>query len=137
MMTNFRSNFGRLALELIAEGDSVRALAALEKCMEIMPNERIPFGYFMVPVIEAYYQLGEIEKANRYLEILSDSNEEELRYFLSLDPKFRDETSYEKQLRMHIIQETVRLTSEYQQDGQFQIQKKKFDELVVLYQINS
>ena len=136
MMTNFRNNFGRLALELIAEGDSVRALATLDRCMEIMPHERIPFGYFMVPVIEAYYQLGEIEKANRCLKILSESNEEELRYFLSLDPKFRDDTSYDKQLRMHIIQETVRLTSEYQQDELFRLQQKKFEELVVLYQIN-
>jgi hypothetical protein len=137
MMTNFRNIFGRLALELISQGDSLRAKETLNKCMEVIPHKRVSFGYFMIPVIEAFYQLGDIEGANRYLQTMSDSNEEELRYFFSLDSEFAGGVSYDKQLRMHIMQETVRLTSEYQQDELFQVQQKKFQELMVIYQSNS
>ncbi len=136
MLTNYRSNFGRLAQELISQGDTARARETLDKCMEIMPHNRVPYGYFAIPIIEAYYKLGDTEKANGILLKMSDSNEEEVRYFLSLGPLFAMNTEYEIQLRMHIIQETTRLTSEYHQDELYQRQEQKFQELLVLYQTN-
>jgi hypothetical protein len=137
MMMNFRNNFGRLANELIAEGDTTRARMTLDRCMQIMPNERIPFNFFMIPVIEAYYKIGETGLANSYLLTLSDLAEEELRYFLSLGKEYSADVDYDKQVRMHIMQELVRLVSEYQQEELIERQQQIFQNLVVLYQSNA
>ncbi len=137
MMMNFRNNFGRLANELIAEGDTTRARMTLERCMEVMPNDRIPFNYFMIPVIEAYYKIGETELANSYLLTLSDLAEEELRYFLSLGMEHAVDIDYDKQIRMHIMQELTRLVLENQQEELIERQQQIFQNLVVLYQSNA
>ncbi len=136
MMMNFRNNFGRLAHELISQGDTARTITTLERCMEVMPHERIPFNYFMVPIIDAYYKIGENELANSYLLTLSDLAEEELRYFISLGREYAEEVDYEKQVRMHIMQELTRLVIENQQEELIERQQQKFQELVVLYQSN-
>jgi hypothetical protein len=137
MMMNFRNNFGRLANELIAEGDTLRARQTLERCMEIMPNERVPFNYFMVPIIEAYYKLGETKLANAYLLTLSDLAEEELRYFLSMGRQYAGDVDYDIQIRMHIMQELVRITRESQVEELIDRQQQIFQNLVVLYQSNA
>ncbi len=136
-MMNFRNNFGRLANELIAEGDTTRARTTLERCMEVMPNDRIPFNYFMVPVIEAYYKIGETGLANSYLLTLSDLAEEELRYFLSLGTEHAVDLDYDKQIRMHIMQELIRLVIENKQEELIERQQQIFQNLVVLYQSNA
>lgn len=137
MMMNFRNNFGRLANELIAQGDTARARMTLGKCMEVMPNERIPFNYFMIPVIEAYYKIGETRLANAYLLTLSDLAEEELRYFLSLGRAHDEDLDYDKQVRLHIMQELTRLVMENQQEELIERQQQIFQDLVLLYQSNA
>ncbi len=137
MLINFRNNFGRLANACIAEGDTIRARASLDKCMEVIPAEAAPFDYFMVPIIEAYYKIGETELANKYLAALSRNLDEELRFFLSLDKKSSDEMDYDMQIRMHGIQELVRLSSQYEQQELFEKQQGLFQELVLLYQSNT
>jgi len=136
MLTNFRNNFGRLAQECIAEGDTAKARAALDRSMEAIPAVAAPFDYFMVPIIEAYYQIGETDKAGKYLNELSDVTDEELRYFLSLDRKYGFDIDYEKQIRMHTVQELVRLSSMYGERELFEKQQERFEELVLLYQSN-
>jgi hypothetical protein len=137
MMMNFRNNFGRLANELIAQGDTARARAALDRCMEVMANERVPFNFFMVPVIEAYYKIGETELANSYLLTLSDLAEEELRYFISLGREHADDLDYDKQVRLHIMQELARLVMENQQEELIERQQQIFQDLVVQYRSNA
>ena len=64
MTMNLRNNFARLADQLISEGQKEKAIKALDKCMQVMPEKIIPYNFFMLPVAEAYYKAGETEKAN-------------------------------------------------------------------------
>jgi len=137
MLINFRNNFGRLANECIAQGDTAGAKAALDRCMEVILPEVAPFDYFMVPIIEAYYRIGETDKANKYLTALSGITEEELRYFLSLDRKHTIDLDYDKQIRMHTLQELIRLASQSGQKELFDSQQATFQELLLLYQSNT
>jgi uncharacterized protein (UPF0262 family) len=137
MLGNFRNNFGRLAETLINEGKRDSAKVVLDRCMEIMPHERVPFDYFMLMIIENYYRLGYNETATQFVNQLSDVIDEELRYFLGADKEFRNKLDYELQIRMHIMQELVSITERY---GQKEINDKQlqiFQELVNLYSINS
>jgi len=133
MLTNIRNNFGRLALALINEHKIDSAKIVLDRCMELMPNKRVPFNYFMIPIIEAYHMIGETDTARRYLEDLSDLVYEELSYFLNADRKYTVLLSYEKQLRMHIMQETVRMAREFGTEEMKAKFNERFQQLVMLY----
>jgi hypothetical protein len=133
MLTNIRNNFGRLALSLIREGKVDSAKIVLDRCMELMPSERVPFNYFMIPVIEAYNQLGETDMARQYLEVLSDITNEELLYFLTVDQKYTVLLAYEKQLRLHIMQETVRLARQFGTEEMKVKYEERFQQLLMMY----
>ena len=105
--------------------------------MEAIPATAAPFDFFMVPIIETYYRIGDTAKADEYLKQLSDVTQEELVYFLSLDKKYAYDTDYEKQIRMHTMQELVRLTSLYSNQELFENQQERFEQLVLLYQSNA
>jgi hypothetical protein len=137
MLGNFRNNFARLSETLINEGKTDSAKVVLDRCMQIMPNERVPFDYFMLQIIENYYRLGDNETANQCVIKLSDNTSEELGYFLGSEKKFREGLDYELQLRMHIMQQLVSITEKY---GQSDINRKQleiFQEFVNLYSLNS
>ena len=79
MSTNYRSNFARLARLLCEKGDTVRALKTLDRCMEIMPTNKIKVDFFSVYLADAYYKAKGIEKANELMKILID------KYILELE----------------------------------------------------
>ncbi len=133
MLSNIRNNFGRLALELIFEEKDDSAKLVLDRCMELIPHSRVPFNYFMLPVIESYFLLSETELATGYLKVLSDLMEEELLYFLTADQKYTVNLDYEKQLRMHIMQESVRLARQYTTDGLVNDLEERFQQVVMMY----
>ena len=137
MLGNFRNNFGRLAETLINEGKKDSARIVLDRCMEIMPHERVPFDYFILQMIENYYRLGYNEKARQFVIQLSDVTGEELKYFLESDGKYRNMLNYELQLRMHIMQELSRMTEQYDQKEISDKQLEIFQEFVNLYSLNN
>jgi hypothetical protein len=85
MCMNLRNNFARLAESLIREGKKDEATAVLEKCLEVMPNENVPYNYFMIPVVEAMYRVGMTDRANEIITYLLDRTEKELDFYMNLD----------------------------------------------------
>jgi hypothetical protein len=133
MLSNMRNNFGRLAETLITEGKKDSAKVVLDRCMEILPHNRVPFDFFMLPIIENYYRLGYTEKAGMLVIQLSDVIAEEERFFLLTDSRLMEGLDYEKQIRMHILQELVRLSERYGQEELKNRQLEIFEEFVHLY----
>ncbi|MFP4059903.1 MAG: protein O-mannosyl-transferase family [Bacteroidales bacterium] len=115
MLTNFRNNFARLANALIDEGKTDSARIVLDKCMELMPHERIPYNYFNLPLGETYYKLNMPEKGNEIFQKLANITLEEINFYFRLAKQFPDEADYERRLNVHIIQEIVRITKQYDQ----------------------
>ena len=60
MAMNFRNNFGRLAEQLLREGKRDSSIAVLDKCMEEMPDETVPFNIIMLRIAELYYNAAKI-----------------------------------------------------------------------------
>ena len=83
MTMNFRNNFSRLAQQLIKEKKHIKAKKVLDKCMELMPGEKVPLNYFVHPLVESYYQIEEFETANKLVLDLYNIYSSELDYFLS------------------------------------------------------
>ena len=113
MTMNFRNNFVRLAEALIREGDFERAENVIDRCLEIMPNEAIPFNYFNLPMAEVYYKIGKVEKAKEIVSILTDSYFNELEYYNTIDDKILSKLQREYQLANQIVSNLYSITTKY------------------------
>ena len=78
---NFRNLFYRLSMKLTAEGDTTRAIKALDRCMEVMPNDNVPYDIFMMRIAEAYYTAGETKKASALVNTMVDIAIEKYNYY--------------------------------------------------------
>ncbi|MDG1189532.1 MAG: tetratricopeptide repeat protein, partial [Flavobacteriales bacterium] len=113
MTMNFRNNFVRLAEALIREGDFERAENVIDRCLEVMPNEAIPFNYFNLPMAEVYYKIGKLEKAKEIVSILTDSYFNELEYYNTIDDKILSKLQREYQLANQIVSNLYSITTKY------------------------
>ncbi|HBF87847.1 MAG TPA: hypothetical protein DDX39_04315 [Bacteroidales bacterium] len=134
MTMNLRNNFARLADELLKEGKKDSAIVVLDKCLEVMPNNTVPFNYFNLGIAEGYYKAGINEKANGIVEILAKSSQDDLNYYFSLDGDYATSVEFEIKKAMMVMQELVRLTSAYKQE---KINKTLSDDFQKLYTIYS
>jgi len=100
----FRNLHTRLAISLLEQGEKEKAVAVLDRCMELAPHHVVPFDRYVAGltfpqrngntihhegIIEAYYMCGETEKANALLEEYFAILNQQMAYFNSLKPKDR------------------------------------------------
>jgi hypothetical protein len=95
---------------LIKENKIDSAIQVLDKCMELTPNDKVPFDLFVPPVAEGYYNCHQNEKANKivteHLKLIS----EELVYYFSLKPELRETLDYEIRVALQLSQEYLQIT---------------------------
>lgn len=82
MCMNLRNNFARLADALVRENKKDSAIKVLDRCLEVLPENNVPYDYFILPVSEAYYRAGAADKANKLMTHLFALYEEEVTYLL-------------------------------------------------------
>jgi tetratricopeptide (TPR) repeat protein len=78
---NFRNLFYRLAKKLIDEGKKDKAIAVLDRCLKVMPQENVPYDIFMIRIVEGYYQAGAKDKASKLNKELAKIYESRYNYF--------------------------------------------------------
>lgn len=116
-----RNNFNRLAQELIRLNKKDSAINVLNKIVELMPQDKYPYDFFMLGIIESYYQLNQTEKATKIAQDYSDISLKNLRYLFSLEKRFEQVVDYEKQVNLQILQELSEMTQKY---GQAEVGKE-------------
>ena len=132
MFSNLRSSFGRLAEKLIEENKKDSAIMVLDRCMELFPDEKIPFNNTLLPVIRAYYHAEDVKKANDLVDSLSNKMYIELDYYFSIPAKYKSrekDITSELQLSMYILQELYRITTDYNQTEK----SKQIEDRFVIY----
>jgi hypothetical protein len=77
-----RYSFLRLAEQLVNEQDTVRAVKALDKAMEVMPDKSIPYDQLTSNFVLFYYNLGENTKAKKIADVMIKRADESLGYFI-------------------------------------------------------
>lgn len=115
MLGNFRSSFARLALQLIREDKRDLARRALDKCLEVIPEKVVPFNVYNLLLVEAYYQLGDMEKANRIVAGIKSNTYQEMGYYISLGTKYLDYLMYEKRIAFYTLDELRRMATTFNQ----------------------
>ena len=126
-----RNVFARLASALLKENKKEKAIAVLDRIVELTPNNQLPYDYNMLPIAEAYYNAGEMEKANKLVKELARIYKHDLNYYLNLPPQFIGSVNYEIQIGMNVMQQLTGLTEKYHQEDLFEEISTDFD---LLYQ---
>ena len=133
MMMNIRNNFNRLAEVLINEGRKDSAIQVLDRSMELMPHEIVPFNYFSLQIAANYYAAGETEKGKEIINQIFLSYQAEIDYFLSLDDKFLASVDEEIQRILYFMREMSMITSQHQELELSKEIAEKFNEYLELY----
>lgn len=88
--TYVRLQFARLANELIAVGDTARAIEVLDTAVEKVPFSQIRHNYLTRYIVESYYNAGAFDKGNAILEDYAKILEEYMDYYLQFKGKYRE-----------------------------------------------
>jgi hypothetical protein len=86
MLSNFRRIFGNLGKALLAVGDTVKAVEAVHRGLEIVPPEKLPYDFFTIGLAEVLISAGEKEEGNRIIDDVVEYSRGYLDYAVSMDP---------------------------------------------------
>ncbi len=155
MSMNVRNSFVRLADGLIAEGKRDSAIAVLDRCNELVPNEKVPYNYFNLLMAKSYYKAAHnnmnnmaldssvvevntfpaaIQKANEVVRIMANNCEEDLNYYFKLAPRFRATIQEDLQRSFYIMQELSNIAGFYGEEALSKEVAKRLNDIVSVYQ---
>ena len=81
--SQYRNTYGRLAMELAEQGDTVRAHKVIERIMEELPPSQIPHSYpWTESVIMAYYSLEDFDAGNAVFDEYAGGLRQKLTYYM-------------------------------------------------------
>ena len=84
MTIHYRYAFSVLAGALTDEGRTDEAKEVLDRCMQHMPEENVPYNPGITPIIQGYFGVGDTATANLMVEKYEQKLESELEYYLLL-----------------------------------------------------
>ena len=110
-----RRVFAQLIEQLMKEGKKDKALAALDYAEKMIPAYNVPYDWQngAVQMAEAYYQLGETEKADKIMDALANKAIEYLTWYLSLDNSQFFVSSREFEYHIALLNEELKLMEKY------------------------
>jgi hypothetical protein len=133
MTMNFRNIFARLANALMDEGKKDSAVKVLNRCIELMPDSKMPYNMFMMPMAEAYYKAGENSKANEILNRLLDINVNELAYYFRFTGSRTHQLDGEKRQNLGIINRIKEIADAHNQKTLSAKSQKLFEQYYQMY----
>jgi hypothetical protein len=116
MTGNLRMQMGILAGALINEGKDKKAKAVLDKCLEVMPDENIPYDATIFTICAAYYEVKDTQKANALARKLFDIFEGDLRIYNAQKPNRRVAYGRDVNQAKEILKRLTGLTQQFKQD---------------------
>jgi hypothetical protein len=114
-IVRLRSRFFQLAEELINQGDTARAIAVLDRCLELTPHEKVPYDHNIIQIANAYYRCNQFEKGNTLVEALAGMCRDKITYYLDQDRGFVSSISDEILYNFQVLQNLSIITKNFNQ----------------------
>ncbi|MFW5974896.1 MAG: hypothetical protein ACOCQ6_01685 [Bacteroidota bacterium] len=83
-----KNNFVRTAEALINQNRPDSAVNLADKALQVFPPEKIPPDFYLLPLVEVYYEAGEMEKGDSLARVITDRYSEDMDYYASLSDEF-------------------------------------------------
>ncbi len=128
LMINIRSNFNRLAENLIAENKLDSAKTVLDKNIELMPKEILPYNYFSLQTVEAYFKAGATTEAVELTKSIFNELSKTVDFYCSLSDYQLYSISEDVQKTLYFEQELVVMAFKYKQEDLAAELKQKFED---------
>jgi hypothetical protein len=129
MTMNLRNNYYRLADALIEEGKNDSAKVVMDFCIKSLPDKSIPYNYFVMPIAEGYYKIGETATGNEIYCRLIEIMNEQLSYYFAFKGDLKDKYSFEKEQNLAMLQKLMQVAKRFKQ----QEISKKAEEVFDIY----
>lgn len=115
MCYTHRRVFAQLIEQLMKEGQKDKALAALDYAEKMIPAYNVPYDWQngAVQMAEAYYQLGQTEKADKIMDALANKALEYMTWYLSLDDSQFFVSTQEFEYHIALLNEELKLMEKY------------------------
>ncbi len=129
---SFRNSLGRLADELIKEGEFDKAEEILDISVEKMPIEK--YGYYRLVIghIESYYKINKPEKARKIVDFLVNNFQEKITYYSGLDSNEFSRNFGDLEGTLDLYRYIIATSQEYDNEEYTQILKDEFMASVTL-----
>jgi len=127
---NHRSSFNSLGQDLLNKGERERAKEVLNKSLELMPDEGVPYDFFTAQTMSLLVRAGDKEKAMELAETLGDRAYEMLAYLADHDIG----NTYEARNSLVTLNEVVRSLKNAGEDEIASKYEKSFSEYLNLLQ---
>ena len=155
MAMNVRNSFVRLADGLLDQGKRDSAITVLDRCNELVPNEKIEYNYYNLFMVNSYFRAASsnvknlnqdslsvevntfpaaTKKADDVIKVMAKNCEEKLKYFFSLEPKFRETVQEDIQRELYIMQELSRIAGQYGEKALSDEVAQRLTDIVKVYQ---
>jgi len=110
MFSNFRRVFASLSMELLAKGDTARALEAAQRGLEIVPAEKLPNDFFSIGLAEIFYLSGKKDEGDKLVNEILDYSKTYLDYAVSLRSNERFGLEYSTGISMQALLDLYNLS---------------------------
>ncbi len=130
MAGNMRMQLIMLAEALIDKGEHTKAKRVLEKCEQAMPERNVPYDVRMYSMCVAYYELGDIKKANKLACKLFDIYENDLNFYIKQKPNRRSAYVGDIRQAKGILNNLVLVSQHFKQDQQADAFTKRMQPLM-------
>lgn len=127
MLTNLRNNFQRLAEALLLEGKRDECIQVLDKCMEEIPVEKVPYDYFALQIAKVYLDAKAFDQAKEMIKGMSDVFTDELNYYFSFSGRYYAELDGEVRSNLYFMNELMNMSKLLNDDALYQEIKTNFD----------
>ncbi len=102
----------RIGRQLIVEGKKDKAIALADKYFEVFPDYNFPHDQFSAFMADLYLRAGAPDKAAAKIREIAKAMEEQLKFYDSLDSRFRKGYERDEQYTLSISQTLLRLADE-------------------------
>ncbi len=135
MCYTHRRIFTQLVGQLIKEGKKDKALAALDYAEKMIPSYNVPYDWAngAFQMVEAYYQLGQNEKANKIIDELANKSLEYMVWYLSLTDYQLSIASENFMYNAGLLDAEVRLMEKYKSENLAKHYSEQLDQLYSEY----
>ena len=106
-----RQSYVRLAQSLVSHQQYDSAVVVMDKFQEFFPNEKFPYELRLYQFPEMYYQCGEFEKGDEFLQKITKNACDKIDYYGNMKPRFFlyfEETVSEQMTLLRQMQLTAR-----------------------------
>ena len=105
--------FNKLAEALVSEGKKDKALAVLDKSMQVLPPENVPLDYTALATAELYYMLGQNQKAEDIYTVIADNAMRNVNWIFRLRPAQMATAIGDLEQNLAILQQVLLVSKKY------------------------